>query len=198
MSRKLAENGLEDFKALKLALTNAAESNSTKVLQRIPFVLGNLLNAAISEGDILTASYLIKAGANVNFGINYFFSPEDAFHHYAAVAYFQRAKHDLFIPSQDDVMQAYLQLTTSCKKCDHSTDELQLFYNHIGQYMEFPLLVAVQQRNTEAINLLLNCGARKQIDCGNYRGESHTTPFTLCLTSDFLDGVKVSCGEGLT
>ena len=185
------------YMTLKLALVNAAENNSTKVLQRIPFVLGNLLNAAISEGDILTASYLFKAGAKVNFGLNYFFSPEDAFHHYAAVAYFQRAKHDFLMPSQDDVMQSYLRLTTSCTKCQHSTDELELFYNHVGQYIEFPLLVAVQQKNIEAINLLLDCGAQKQIDCGNYRGESHTTPFTFCLRSDFHAGVQVFLRRGL-
>ena len=197
MSRQLQNHGLEDFTALKQALKCAAENKSKKVLERIPFVLGNLLNAAISEGDILTASYLIKAGAKVNFGVNYFYTPKDAFYHYAALAYFRRAQQDFLVPSEEDVMQGYLQLISSCKQCDQSTTDLNLFNNHIGQYIEFPLLVAVQQRNIEAINLLLDCGAQKEIDCGNYCGESHTTPFSLCITSGFLRGVEAFLQRGI-
>ena len=197
MSRQLQNHGLEDFTALKQALKCAVENKSKKVLERIPFVLGNLLNAAISEGDILTASYLIKAGAKVNFGVNYFYTPKDAFYYYAALAYFRRAKVDFLIPSEDDVMQGYLQLISSCKQCDQSTNDLNLFNNHIGQYIEFPLLVAVQQRNVDAINLLLDCGAQKEIDCGNYCGASHTTPFSLCITSGFLRGVEAFLKRGI-
>ena len=197
MSRQLQKYGLDDFTALKQALQCAAENKSEKVLERIPFVLGNLLNAAISEGDILTASYLIKAGAKVNFGVNYFYTPKDAFYHYAALAYFRRAQQDFLVPCEEDVMQGYLQLISSCKQCDHSTSDLNLFNNHIGQYIEFPLLVAVQQQNIEAIQLLLDCGAQKEIDCGNYRGESHTTPFSLCITSGFLEGVEAFLKRGI-
>ena len=197
MSRELQKHGLDDLTALKQALKCAAENKSEKVLERIPFVLGNLLNAAISEGDILTASYLIKAGAKVNFGVNYFYTPKDAFYHYAALAYFRRAQEDLLVPCEEDVMHGYLQLASSCKQCEHSTSDLSLFNNHIGQYVEFPLLVAVQQKNLEAIHLLLDCGAQKEIDCGNYRGNSHTTPFTLCITSGFLQGVEAFLKRGI-
>ena len=133
----------------------------------------------------------------MNFGVNYFYTPKDAFYHYAALAYFRRAQQDFLVPSEDDVMQGYLQLISSCKQCDQSTTDLNLFNNHIGQYIEFPLLVAVQQQNVEAINLLLDCGAQKEIDCGNYCGESHTTPFSLCITSGFLRGVEAFLQRGI-
>ena len=196
MSRKLSKYGLDSFVALQLALESAAGNNTTKVLEQISFVLGDLLNAAISAGDILTAAYFMKAGASVNFGINYFQKPRDAFVHHAALAYFKQSDYYASCPSEDDVLQAYLEKCHSCVQCDQSSPDFELFDNHFGRYIEYPLLVAAQQRNAEAIHFLIQNGADKLIDCGNYSGNIHTTPFSYCVLSGFVDGVEVflRCG----
>ena len=196
MAKELAKHGFDCFVALQLGLESAAQNNTKKVLGQISFLLGDLLNAAISEGDILTAAYFMKAGASVNFGINYFLQPQDAFFHHAALAYFEQAKYDEPCPTKKDVMQAYLETCYSCKQCDKSLPDLELFDSHIGRFVEYPLLVAVQQRNEDAIKFLIQNGAKSLVDCGYFQGKSHTTPFSYAVSSEFINGVEVflHCG----
>ena len=197
MSRKLSKHGLDSFVALQLGLESAAENNTAKVLEQISAVLGDLLNAAICAGDILTAAYFMKAGASVNFGINYFHSPRDAFVHHAALAYFQQSERYASCASEDDVMQAYLEECHSCIKCDQSLSKHQLFDNHIGRYVEYPLLIAVDKQNVEALKFLIQNGADALIDCGSFRGNIHTTPFSYCILSGFVEGVEVFLQRGI-
>ena len=196
MSKKLSKYGLDSFIALQLGLESAAGNNTTKVLEQISFVLGDLLNAAISAGDILTAAYFMKAGASANFGISYFQKPRDAFVHHAALTYFKQSDYYGSCPSEDDVMQAHLEKCYSCSRCNQSLPDIELFNNHFGQYIEYPLLVSVQQRNIEAIKFLSQNGADQLIDCGNYCGNIHTTPFSYCVSSGFVHGVEMflECG----
>ena len=55
-------------KAVKIAITK----NSTAVLDQLPEVLGQLLNAAVTAGDKECAQELIKAGASVEYQKNNF------------------------------------------------------------------------------------------------------------------------------
>ena len=191
MAKRLSQHGLDSFVALQLGLESAAENNTKKVLRQISFLLGDLLNAAISEGDILTAAYFMKAGASVNFGINYFQKPQDAFFHHAALAYFRQAEYDAPCPTRDDVMQAYLEKCHTCEQCDQTLTDLQLFDSHIGKFIEYPLLVAVHQQNLEAVKFLIQNGAQPLIDCGYFQGHIHTSPFSYAVCSNFIKGVEV-------
>ena len=207
MSKPLKENGLKNFDALKRGLQLAAKNKQTAVLQEIPKLLGNLLNAAISDGDICTAQYFIEAGAEATYGRDYFNHPRDAFAYYAALSYFDMLSPN--VPSMADVMKSYLSKISSCDCCDFYTrhspivhdsqfdSDLQLFDSHVGRYVDSPLLIAVQKQDIKAIHLLLDNNALITLDCGNYHGQSHTTPFTLAVSMAFADGVSIFLQRGI-
>ena len=203
---------LEAFnKAINIAVTN----NSTTVLDELPKVLGQLLNAAVSAGDKDCAGALIKAGASVEYQKNNFddritdnpnrltSGPYVAFNEYTANICFNLPS----CPSGQDIIESFHEDIDRCRKCRdfmrrgqpllHRAQYMEALHYHYFRKVKTPLLLAVEAKDSVMVDFLLQKGAQKQVDCGSFNYKEHVTPFSSAVFSDWLEGIELFIQHGL-
>ena len=110
-------------------------------------------------------------------------------------------------PSGQDIIETFKEDIDRCKKCCefmkrgqpllHRAQYMEGLYFHYFRKVKNPLLLAVESKDTELTNLLLQNGAQKQVDCGSFNYKEHVTPFSLAVFSDWLDGIELFIQHGL-
>lgn len=171
--------------------------------------LGELLLAALKDGDVKCATMLIKAGASVNFEHVHFKNKTEAVHHYAANFFFNHPA----LPDEDTLV-SYLIEDINCKTCeshspagDSSGEDIgqaeNILYRHLGRRADTPLSTAVETHNMDAIVLLLQNGASIQTDCGIRQDTNsiynvpHQTPLSIAIERNYPNVVATFIDHGL-
>ena len=203
-----------DLEVFKEAINIACKNDSKPVLNLLPDVLGQLLNAAVTAGDKECAETLIKAGASVKYQKNNFADrlsdntdrlsngPYVAYSEYAANMYAKLTSR----PSPQDIIESFKDDIDACRKCrdfmkgrylSSGAEYMETFYFHYSRKAKTPLLLAVEAKDAAVAELLLQNGAEKQVDCGSFNYREHVTPFSSAVFGDWLDGIELFLQYGL-
>ena len=204
-----------NFDALEKAVNIAISNKSVAVVDKLHDVLGQLLNAAVKSGDKECAVELIKAGASVEYQKNNFedrlsddldrlsCGPYVAFNEYAANIYVNLPS----CPSWQDVIESFKEDIDRCRKCcyfmrkgpqhRYRAQYMESLYFHYFRKVKTPLLLAVEAKDAQLTDFLLQNGAQKQVDCGSFNYKEHVTPFSTAVFSDWLDGIELFILHGL-
>ena len=200
MSNKDSHPWSFDLGALRKALQSAVEHKSEPVLEELHKALGKLLNAAVKSQNNECAEFLIHAGADVDYEHENFRDSESAFRGYAAEMYFQFGYP---VPSEFDIISALIQQPGQCKICaqhlreDPTIPAIDFIYRHTARTAHSPLMLAIENKDIAAIQLLLKQGAQPNYDCGVWEDIEHITPWRFVILKDFGSALTAFIKNGL-